>query len=69
MLKMKPTCERCESALDESSEAYICSYECTFCRSCTDAMKNVCPNCSGELVQRPKRRGDVIHESDLPQNL
>ncbi|MFP6757106.1 MAG: DUF1272 domain-containing protein [Alphaproteobacteria bacterium] len=38
------------------SEAYICSYECTFCASCTHAVKATCPNCQGELMRRPRRR-------------
>ena len=31
--------------------------ECTFCPACADGMNGVCPNCSGELVARPKRAG------------
>ncbi|WP_083750546.1 DUF1272 domain-containing protein [Kribbella sp. ALI-6-A] len=52
---MKDTCERCAGRLQPSGEAMICSYECTFCPSCTDAMNAVCPNCGGELVGRPRR--------------
>ena len=60
MLKMKSSCEKCSVALDATAVAFICSYECTFCERCTQAMKNACPNCSGELVQRPAReRGPV----------
>lgn len=55
-LEMRPICEKCNAALAGDGEAFICSYECTFCRACTDAMKHVCPNCGGELVARPKRR-------------
>lgn len=55
-LQMKPACERCAARLlAESAEARICSYECTFCRTCSNAMDNVCPNCGGELVPRPRR--------------
>lgn len=54
-LTMKPGCERCEVALPEGGEAYICSYECTFCRDCTTEMHHTCPNCGGELVARPRR--------------
>ncbi|MDQ6711674.1 MAG: DUF1272 domain-containing protein [Candidatus Dormibacteraeota bacterium] len=39
-----------------NAAACICSHECTFCPSCADAMNNVCPNCGGELVARPKRK-------------
>jgi hypothetical protein len=56
MLEMRTTCERCEAALDASADsARICSYECTFCAACADEMSGVCPNCSGELVARPRR--------------
>ena len=55
-LEMKPQCERCGSALDPRGAAAICSYECTFCRSCAEAMNHVCPNCGGELVPRPRRK-------------
>jgi hypothetical protein len=56
MLEMRTTCERCGTALDAGTDtARICSYECTFCASCSDEMSGVCPNCSGELVARPRR--------------
>ena len=55
-LQMKQQCERCEAPLAASSdEAFICSYECTFCRACARALDHVCPNCGGELVPRPRR--------------
>jgi hypothetical protein len=52
---MRSKCERCECALPSQAEAFICSFECTFCRDCTASMDAVCPNCSGELVARPRR--------------
>ena len=54
-LAMKAECEKCAGLLGPSSEAYICSYECTFCRACADALVFVCPNCGGNLVRRPSR--------------
>jgi hypothetical protein len=54
-LEMRTECERCGAALEEDDDATICSYECTFCRSCAEALDFVCPNCSGELVSRPWR--------------
>jgi hypothetical protein len=54
-LEMRTECERCGAALAQHGDALICSHECTFCRSCSEAMEFVCPNCSGELVTRPKR--------------
>ena len=52
---MKATCERCDASLTETEPARICSFECTFCVACAEAMTGVCPNCGGELVARPRR--------------
>jgi uncharacterized protein len=54
-LELRESCERCESPLPHDAEAFICSYECTFCPSCTAELEGVCPNCAGELVRRPRR--------------
>jgi uncharacterized protein len=54
-LEMRDSCERCGAGLSPDGEAFICSYECTFCPACGAAMERVCPNCGGELVPRPKR--------------
>jgi uncharacterized protein len=54
-LEMRAECERCGRTLDPDDPARICSYECTFCTECADAMDGVCPNCGGELVPRPRR--------------
>ena len=56
-LEMRSACERCGAELlADQPGAYICSYECTFCTRCADALSRVCPNCSGELKERPRRR-------------
>jgi uncharacterized protein len=57
MLELRPTCEHCNQALPpDSTEARICSYECTFCATCVDTvLHNVCPNCGGGFVPRPIR--------------
>jgi len=57
MLQLRPNCECCDRDLPaESSDARICSFECTFCRDCAaDKLQGICPNCSGELVARPRR--------------
>ena len=54
-LQMKPECEKCHKPLPANGEARICSYECTFCENCCTTMQGICPNCSGELVKRPRR--------------
>lgn len=55
-LEMRDRCEKCGETLAVDGEAYMCSYECTFCASCTEKMNSACPNCGGELVRRPKRK-------------
>jgi len=57
MLELRPTCEHCNRALaPESAEAWICSFECTFCGDCVEnVLKNVCPNCGGGFMPRPVR--------------
>ncbi|MDQ0227260.1 DUF1272 domain-containing protein [Metabacillus niabensis] len=55
-LEMRKECEKCNSILMENSIAYICVHECTFCETCTENMKQICPNCGGELVRRPRRQ-------------
>lgn len=40
----------------DALDARICSYECTFCADCVDAViGNVCPNCGGGFTARPVR--------------
>jgi len=56
-LEMKPGCEACGVRLALDSDAFICSYECTFCPTCSTTMQARCPNCGGELLQRPRRQG------------
>lgn len=55
MLQLRPNCECCDTDLAPADQAYICSFECTFCRDCTSNLAATCPNCSGELVRRPIR--------------
>jgi len=55
MLEMRETCERCGAPLPHHADAYICSFECTFCGGCIEALAGRCPNCGGELLQRPRR--------------
>jgi hypothetical protein len=54
-LEMRAACERYGQPLEPDGPARICSYECTFCAACAEAMDGVCPNCGGELVPRPRR--------------
>jgi uncharacterized protein len=62
VLELRPNCECCDRDLPpHSAEAMICTFECTFCRDCTDRLfKGRCPNCGGELVRRPIRPADKL---------
>ena len=56
MLEMRPDCENCGCDLPASSPgAFICSFECTFCAECAETLDDRCPNCGGELTDRPTR--------------
>jgi len=56
MLELRPTCENCNVALPpESTQAMICTFECTFCMTCAQMLENVCPNCGGGFSPRPVR--------------
>ncbi len=56
MLEMRPDCERCGTDLPASAGgAFICSFECTFCAPCTEALDEHCSNCGGGLTDRPTR--------------
>ncbi len=63
VLEMKTACMKCSGALEPEGEAYICSYECSFCADCTTAMESVCPNCGGELLRRPRRKAPAAAPS------
>ena len=57
MLQLRPNCECCDRDLPaDSGDAFICSFECTFCSRCAhQVLGGKCPNCGGELVARPRR--------------
>ena len=64
MLQLRPNCECCDADLPpDSTDAYICSFECTFCRDCVEALDQRCPNCGGELTPRPRRPLDKLAHS------
>ena len=57
MLELRPNCECCDRDLPpDSTDASICTFECTFCADCVETrLKGVCPNCGGGFVARPIR--------------
>ncbi|MEO7692129.1 MAG: DUF1272 domain-containing protein [Sphingomonas sp.] len=64
MLEMRPDCERCGTdLLADEPGAFICSFECTFCAACAEALDDRCPNCGGELMDRPARVGKALERS------
>lgn len=62
MLEIRPTCEHCNKSLpNDSEEAMICTFECTFCKDCVDnILNNVCPNCAGGFTKRPTRPSHLL---------
>lgn len=57
MLELRPSCECCDRDLPpDSTDARICTYECTFCSDCVEhRLHGVCPNCGGNFERRPVR--------------
>lgn len=68
MLELRPGCEHCNAPLPpDSTDAMICSFECTFCRDCVETvLGNVCPNCGGGFASRPIRpRNNLKNNNNL----
>lgn len=63
-MEYRRECGRCLAALDGGSSAYICANECTFCPTCYRLLGFACPNCTGELVRRP--RAGAFRRAALP---
>ncbi len=63
-LQMRPDCEKCGVDLPASEPgAFICSFECTFCAECTEGLDDRCPNCGGELMDRPTRSKKMLEKN------
>ena len=69
MLEIRPICENCGKSLpNDSTEAMICTFECTFCYDCVEnILFNVCPNCGGGFEKRPTRPKDLL--AKYPTNI
>lgn len=63
MLEIRPNCECCDKDLPpDSTEAVICTFECTFCLSCANkVLAGCCPNCGGNFVERPIRPKELLN--------
>ena len=70
MLEMRPCCECCNRDLPaDSTDARICSFECTYCAECSERdLRGRCPNCGGELVRRPARSGAMSERHPASSN-
>lgn len=62
MLQLRSNCECCDRDLPpDAADAVICSFECTFCRSCAEgALQGRCPNCGGSFSTRPLRPAHLL---------
>jgi hypothetical protein len=62
MLALRPNCECCDRDLPaDSTEARICTYECTFCAECVETrLGGACPNCGGNFAARPIRPASML---------
>ena len=62
MLQLRPNCECCDLDLpNDSTEARICTFECTFCSTCVETrLGGLCPNCGGEFTVRPRRPANKL---------
>lgn len=64
MLELRPNCETCDCDLPNGKvDAYICTFECTFCESCAKGVhSDVCPNCGGNFTLRPVRPAKLLQK-------
>ncbi|NRD21832.1 DUF1272 domain-containing protein [Winogradskyella litoriviva] len=70
MLEIRPTCENCNKSLPhDSSEAMICSFECTFCADCVSVLQEVCPNCGGGFEKRPIRPSHLLQKYPISKKI
>lgn len=61
MLELRPNCECCDRDLAVDDEAYICTFECTWCPACVATFfDRACPNCGGGLERRPVRPASLL---------
>ena len=62
MLELRPNCECCDRDIaPDSRDAFICTFECTYCRICAEGeLAGTCFKCGGELVRRPVRPAQLL---------
>ena len=71
MLELRRSCECCDKDLPpESTEARICSFECTFCASCADTvLGGKCPNCGGDHYESNRFNEALLQEIEREASL
>ena len=71
MLAIRPTCENCNKTLAyDSEEAMICTFECTFCKTCVETvLQHVCPNCGGGFEKRPIRPETLLKKHPVSTDI
>lgn len=53
MLEIRPNCECCDRDIAPTDEAYVCTFEWTWCPGCVARFRDgACPNCGGNLERR-----------------
>ncbi|UMG93762.1 DUF1272 domain-containing protein [Nocardioides sp. TF02-7] len=61
MLELRPNCECCDRDLPPDADAFICTFECTWCGDCArERFGGTCPNCGGNLAPRPVRPAHLL---------
>ena len=71
MLEIRTTCENCNKSLpNNSNEAMICTFECTFCKDCVEnILQNICSNCGGDFVNRPIRPKQLLEKYPVSKKI
>ncbi len=71
MLELRPSCEHCNKSLPpHSTEAMICTFECTFCKECVEGvLEKTCPNCGGNFQPRPIRPQGKLEKNPPSQKV
>ena len=64
MLELRPNCECCGAGLPpDHVDAWICSFECTYCGDCrSGVLAGRCRNCGGDLQRRPVRPARLLEK-------
>ena len=60
-LEMRGACEKCGKTLrHDSAEVYICSFECTWCGACAEAMQPCLPQLRRRAPAAARRAKGIL---------